>query len=34
MMLRKSGKPLSDPLPALYTRNVFDEFNSKASTSW
>jgi len=28
-MLRKSGKPLSDPLPALYTRNVFDEFNSK-----
>jgi type VI secretion system protein ImpL len=28
-MLRKSGKPLSDPLPALYTRTVFDEFNSK-----
>jgi len=28
VMLRRSGKPLSDPLPALYTRSVFDEFNT------
>ena len=29
MLLRKSGKPLSEPFPALYTRTVFDEFNTR-----
>ena len=29
VLLRRSGKPLSDPFPALYTRPVFDEFNSR-----
>jgi type VI secretion system protein ImpL len=28
LMVRKSGAPLSQPLPALYTRTVFDEFNN------
>jgi type VI secretion system protein ImpL len=28
IMVRKSGKPLSEPLPALYTRAVFDDFNN------
>jgi len=28
LMVRKSGKPLAEPFPALYTRTVFDEFNT------
>ena len=28
VLLRKSGRPLQEPFPALYTRAVFDEFNA------
>ena len=28
LLVRRSGKPLSEPFPALYTRAVFDEFNT------
>ena len=28
VLVRRSGKPLSDPAPALYTRAVFDEINA------
>jgi type VI secretion system protein ImpL len=28
VLIRKSGSPLQKPLPALYTRAVFDEFNT------
>jgi type VI secretion system protein ImpL len=28
LMVRRSGKPLSEPFPALYTRAVFDDFNN------
>ncbi|MGO9992891.1 MAG: type VI secretion system membrane subunit TssM [Steroidobacteraceae bacterium] len=28
VLVRKSGTPLQQPLPALYTRAVFDEFNA------
>jgi type VI secretion system protein ImpL len=28
-LVRRSGKPLSQPVPALYTRAVFNEFNSQ-----
>ena len=28
VLVRRSGKPLSDPTPALYTRAVFDEINA------
>ncbi|MDB6010418.1 MAG: type secretion protein [Gammaproteobacteria bacterium] len=28
VLVRRSGKPLSDPVPALYTRPVFDEINA------
>ncbi|MGH8261507.1 MAG: type VI secretion system membrane subunit TssM, partial [Steroidobacteraceae bacterium] len=29
VLVRRSGKPMSDPVPALYTRAVFDEINSR-----
>jgi type VI secretion system protein ImpL len=29
VFVRRSGRGLSEPLPALYTRPVFDEFNAK-----
>jgi type VI secretion system protein ImpL len=29
VFVRRSGRSLSEPLPALYTRPVFDEFNAK-----
>ncbi|MEP7243445.1 MAG: type VI secretion system membrane subunit TssM [Gammaproteobacteria bacterium] len=28
IFVRRSGKPLTEPIPALYTRAAFDEFNS------
>jgi type VI secretion system protein ImpL len=28
VLVRRSGRPLSDPVPALYTRPVFDEINA------
>ena len=28
VLVRRSGRPLSDPIPALYTRSVFDEINA------
>src|ERR1700761_8943962 len=28
VLVRRSGKPLSDPVPAIYTRAVFDEVNA------
>jgi type VI secretion system protein ImpL len=28
VLVRRSGKPLSDPVPALYTRPVFDDVNA------
>ncbi len=31
VLSRKSGRPLSDPVPALYTKPVFDEVTSKSA---
>lgn len=28
VLVRRSGRPLSDPIPAMYTRPVFDEINA------
>lgn len=33
IFVRRSGKPLSEPIPALYTRAVFDEISTKGKLS-